>query len=84
MVNGSIVITITRIYIAAYNLGDPMERQSNFELLRCLAMLMIIACHFILKCNIYSLNVFVPQNQEYGYTLGFNYIYAQFIGGGGK
>ena len=60
------------------------ERDSNFELMRIIAILMIIGCHFILKCNNFSLNFGVPQDQLYDYELNLNYLFAQLVGSGGE
>lgn len=60
------------------------ERDSNFELMRIIAILMIIGCHFILKCNNFSLNFGVPQDQLYDYELNLNYLFAQLVGSSGE
>lgn len=60
------------------------NRDSNFELMRIIAILMIIGGHFILKCNNFSLNFGVPQDQLYDYELNLNYLFAQLVGSGGQ
>ena len=60
------------------------NRTSNFELLKIIAILIIIGCHFILKGNNYSLNFGVPQDQLYDYDLNLNYLFAQLVGSGGE